>query len=204
MNSACLHLVVDSSLFWLRSLRWVMSESSHSQLSFWIKLFSAFLDLHKVLRCSLSIFWWSSSDCLCSVWCVHYVLVSRSFYALRALSLRFSSLMSESFLKLLELSNSSCEVQCFRFQACEATLLNLVASSTRLQFLERSDQSISFVSLSFLFSSLFSLESRVSCEVMTDHLWIAASQLLLLLLLHWLMMMFWMWNMYFLMFVIVY
>jgi len=98
------------------------------------------------------------------------VLVSRSFYALRALSLRFSSLMSETFLELLELSSSSREVQCLRFQACEATLLDFIASSTRLRFLERSDQLISFVSLSSLFSSLFSLEFRVSCEAMTDHL----------------------------------
>jgi len=132
------------------------------------------------------------------------VLVSRSFYALHALSLQFSSLMSESFLELLELLSSSREVQCLRFQACEATLLNFVASSTCLQFLEKSDWSISFVSLSSLFSFLFSLESCVSCEAMTDYLWITASQLLLLLLLHWLMMIFWIWNAYFLMFVVVY
>ncbi len=204
MSSACLRLVVDSSSFQSRSLRWVMSESSHFQLSSWVKLFSVFLDLHEVLRCSLLVFWWSSSDCLCSMWCVHHVLVSRSFYALCALSLRFSSLMSETFLELLELSSSSCEVQCLRFQVCEATLLDLVASSTRLQFLEKLDRSISSVSLSSLFSSLSSLESCISCEVMTNHLWVTASQLSLLLLLHWLMMMFWMWNAYFLVFVIVY
>jgi len=78
--------------------------------------------------------------------------------------------MFETFLELLERSNSSREVQCLRFQACEATLLDLVTSSTRLRFLERSDQSISFVSFSSLFSSLFSLESHVSCEAMTDYL----------------------------------
>jgi len=96
------------------------------------------------------------------------MLVSRSFYTLRALSLRFSSFMSETFLKLLELSNSSREVQCLYFQACEVTLLDIVASLTCLQFLERSDQLISFVFLSSLFSSLFSLKSCVSCKAMTD------------------------------------
>jgi len=60
------------------------------------------------------------------------VLVSRSFYTLHALSLQFSSLMFETFLELLELSNSSCEVQCLRFQACEATLLNLITLSSSL------------------------------------------------------------------------
>ncbi len=181
-----------------------MSESSHSQLFSWVKLFSTSLDLHKVLRCSLLIFWWSFSDCLCSIWCVHHVLVSWSFYTLHTLSLQFSSLMSETFLELLELSSSLCEVQCLHFQACEATLLNFVTSLTCLQFLERSDQLISFVSLSSFFSSLFSLKSYVSCKMITDHLWIAAFQLSLLLLLHQLIMMFWMWNVYFLMFVIVY
>ncbi len=122
------------------------------------------------MHCSLSVFWWSSSDCLCSVWCIHHVLILRSFYALRDLSLQFSSLMSETFLKLLKLLNSSHEVQCLRFQACEATLLDFVASSTCLRFLKRSDQSISFVSFLSFFSSLFSLKSHVSCKVMTNHL----------------------------------
>ncbi len=170
MSSACLHLVVNSSSFQSQSLWWVMSESSHFQLSSWVKLFLASLNLYKVLCCSLSIFWWSSSDYLCSVWCVHHVLVLQSFYTLHALSLRFSSLMFESFLELLKLLNSLREVQCFRFQACKATLLDLVTSSICLQFLERSDQSISFVSFSSLFSLLFSLESHVSCKAMTDHL----------------------------------
>ncbi len=170
MNLTCLHLVVDSSSFWSWSLWWVMNESFHFQLSSWIKLFSASLNLHEVLRCSLSIFWWSSSDCLCSVWCVHHMLVLRSFYALHALSLQFSSLMFETFLKLLELSNSSCKVWYLCFQACEATLLNLITSSTHLQFLKESDWSISFIFLSFFFSSLFSLESRVSYKVMIDYL----------------------------------
>ena len=98
------------------------------------------------------------------------MLVSRSFYALHALSLQFSSLMSESFLELLKLSSSSREVQCLCFQACKATLLDFVASLTRLRFLERSDQSISFVSFSSLFFLLFSLKSCVSYEVMTDYL----------------------------------
>ncbi len=204
MSSACLHLAVDSSLFWSRSLWWAMSESFHFQLSSWVKLFLASLDLYEVSRCSLSVFWWSSSNCLCSVWFVNHVLISRSFYALYALSLRFSSFMFETFLKLLKLLNSSREVQCLRFQACKATLLDLVASLTCLQFLERSDQLISFVSLLSFFSSLFSLESHVSCKAMTDHLWIAALSLLLLLLLYWLMMIFQMWNVYFLMFVVVY
>ncbi len=184
MNSVCLRLVVDSSSFWLQSLWWVMSESSHSRLSSWVKLFSVSLDLHEVLCCSLLVFWWSFSDCLCSVWCVHHVLVSRNFYTLHALSLRFSSLMFETFLKLLKLLNSSCEVQCLRFQVCKATLLNFVASSTRLRFLKKSDQSISSVFLSSLFSSLSSLKFCISCKAMTNHLWITASQLLLLLLLH--------------------
>jgi len=98
------------------------------------------------------------------------MLVSRSFYTLRALSLQFSSLMFETFLELLKLLNSSHEVQCFHFQACKTTLLNFVALLTCLQFLEKSDQSISFISLLSFFSSLFSLESCVSCEAMTDHL----------------------------------
>ena len=115
MNSACLHLVVDSSSFRSRFLQWAISESSHFQLSFWVKLFSASLNLHEVLHCSLLVFWWLSSDCLCSIWCVHHVLVSRSFYTLRALSLWFSSLMFESFLKLLKLLNSSHEMQCLHF-----------------------------------------------------------------------------------------
>ncbi len=92
------------------------------------------------------------------------MLISRSFYTLHALSLQFSSLMFKTFLKLLKLLNSSCEVQCLYFQVCKATLLDFVASSTCLQFLERSDQSISFVSFSSFFSSLFSLESYVSCK----------------------------------------
>jgi len=78
--------------------------------------------------------------------------------------------MFETFLELLKLLNSSCEVQCLRFQACKATLLDFITSSTCLRFLERSDQLISFIFLSFFFSSLFSLESYVFCEVMTDHL----------------------------------
>ncbi len=154
MSSAYLCLIINLSSFWSWSLQWAMSESSHSQLFSWVKLFSTSLDLHKVLRCSLLIFWWSFSDCLCSIWCVHHVLVSWSFYTLHALSLQFSSLMSETFLKLLELSSSSCEVQCLHFQACKATLLNFVTSSTCLQFLERSDQLISFVSLSSLFTKI--------------------------------------------------
>ncbi len=185
ISSACLRLAVDSSSFWLWSLWWTMSESFHSQLLSWIKLFLASLDLHEVLRCLLSVFWWSFSDCLCLVWCIHHVLVSRSFYTLCALSLQFSLFMSETFLKLFKLLNSSREVRCLRFQACEATLLDLVALSTCLRFSERSDRSISFVSFSSFFFSLFSLESH-------------------LLLLHRLMMMFWMWNAYFPVFIVVY
>ncbi len=190
MNSACLHLVVDSSSFWLQSLWWVISEFSHSWLSSWIKLFSAFLNFHKILCCFLSIFWWLFSDCLCSMWCIHHVLISWSFYILHALSLQFSSLMFETFLKLFEFLNSLCEVQCFRFQACKVTLLDFVVSSICLQFLERSNQLISFVSFSSFFSLLFSLKSYVSCKAMINYLWIVAFSLLLLLLLHWFMMMF--------------
>ncbi len=184
INSACLHLIVDSSLFWSWSLWWTMSESSHFQLFSWVKLFSASLNLYEVLRCFLSIFWWLSSDCLCSMWCIHHVLVLWSFYALHALSLQFSSLMSETFLELLEFSSSSREVQYLCFQACKATLLNLIASSTRLQFLKRFDQLISFVSFSSLFSSLFSLEFHVFCKAMTDYFWVTAFSLSLLFLLH--------------------
>ncbi len=160
--------------------------------------------LHEVSRCFLSIFWWLSFDYLCSMWCVHHVLVSRSFYALHALSLQFSSLMFETFLKLLKLLNSSCEVQYLHFQAYKATLLNFVASLIHLWFLERFDQLISFISFSFHFFSLFSLKSYIFCKVITDYFWVAASLLLLFFLLRQLMMMFQIWNMYFLMFVIIY
>ncbi len=88
MSLACLRLVVNSLSFQSWSLRWAMSESFHSQLSSWVKLFSASLDLHEVLRCSLSIFWWSFSDCLCSV-C--RLIIKSSFHTYILTQLDYSS-----------------------------------------------------------------------------------------------------------------
>ncbi len=111
----CLCSIVYSLLFWLQSLRWAMSEFSHFQLSSWIKLFLASLDLHEVLHCLSSIFWWLSLDCLCSVWCVYHVSILQSFDALHALSLQFSSFISETFSELLKLLSLLHTVQYFRF-----------------------------------------------------------------------------------------
>ncbi len=167
-----------------------MSESSHFQLFSWVKLFSTSLNLHKVLHCLSSIFWWSSSDYLCSVWCVHYVSVLRSFNALHALSLQFSSFISETFSELFKLLSLLRAMQHLRFQAYELTWLNLVASLTCFRFSKNSDQLTFFVSFSSLFFLLFSLELHVSCEATIYCLWIIASSLLFLLLLHQFMMMF--------------
>ncbi len=173
-----------------------MSESFHFQLSSWVKLFLTSLNLHEVLHCLSSIFWWSSSDCLCSVWCIYHVSMSWSFNALHALSLQFSSLISKTFSELLKLLSLLRAVQHLRFQACKSTWLNLVTSLTHFWFFERSDWLTSFVSLSSLFFSLFLLELCIFCKAMIDYLWVIALSLLFLLLLHWLMMMFWMWNAY--------
>ncbi len=147
-----------------------MSELSHFQLFFWIKSFLTSLNLHEIFHCLLLIFWWLSSDCLYLMWCIHYVLILQSFYILHALSLQFSLLMFETFLKLLESLNLSYKVQCLCFSACKATWLNFIASSTCLQFLEKSDWLTSFVSFSFHFFSLFSSKSYVFYEVMINHL----------------------------------
>ena len=147
-----------------------MSESFHSKLSSWVKLFSASLNLREVLHCLLSIFWWSSSDYLCSMWCVYHVSVSRSFNALHALNLQFSSFISETFSELLKLLSLLRAMQRLCFRACKLIWLNFVALSTCFQFFERSDQLTSFVSLSSLFFSLFLLEFCVSCKAMINHL----------------------------------